>query len=66
MLPFGLRGDNLGPHSLQATTTTSALENNADIAKFQEWLGHAVINTTQEYDRQVTRAPDSPTFNIDY
>ena len=30
-------------HSLRATATTNALENAADIAKVQEWLGHASI-----------------------
>jgi site-specific recombinase XerD len=66
MLPLGLAGDNLGPHALRTTAATCALENNADIAKVQEWLGHANINTTRVYDRRVTRSPDSPTFKIVY
>ena len=66
MLPLGLSGDNMGPHSLRATAATCALENQADIAKVQEWLGHANITTTRVYDRRVTRSPDSPTFKINY
>jgi site-specific recombinase XerD len=66
MLPLGIQGDNLGPHSLRATAATCALENQADIAKVQEWLGHANINTTRVYDRRETRAPDSPTFKVAY
>ena len=66
MKPLGITGDNLGPHSLRATATTCALENQADIAKVQEWLGHANINTTRVFDRRETRAPDSPTFKVTY
>jgi site-specific recombinase XerD len=66
MKPLGITGDNLGPHSLRATAATCALENQADIAKVQEWLGHANINTTRVYDRRETRAPDSPTFKVTY
>jgi integrase/recombinase XerD len=66
MLPLGLCGDNMGPHALRATAATCALENQADIAKVQEWLGHANITTTRVYDRRVTRSPDSPTFKINY
>ena len=66
MRPLGITGDNMGPHALRATAATCALENHADIAKVQEWLGHANINTTRVYDRRVTRAPDSPTFKVVY
>nr|WP_295768086.1 tyrosine-type recombinase/integrase [Rhodoferax sp.] len=66
MDPLGIKGDNLGPHALRATAATCALENQADIAKVQEWLGHANINTTRVYDRRETRAQDSPTFSIVY
>lgn len=66
LIPLGLVGDNLGPHALRATAATCALENQADIAKVQEWLGHSNINTTRVYDRRVTRTPDSPTFKVAY
>lgn len=66
MLPLGLSGDNMGPHALRATAATCALENQADIGKVQEWLGHANITTTRVYDRRITRSPDSPTFKINY
>ena len=34
-------------HSLRATAATNALDHEADIAKVQEWLGHANISTTR-------------------
>ena len=66
MLPLGITGENMGPHALRATAATCALENHADIAKVQEWLGHSNINTTRVYDRRETRTPDSPTFKVIY
>lgn len=56
----------VGPHSLRATAATNALEHEADIAKVQEWLGHANIATTRMYDRRRTVAEQSPTFKIQY
>ena len=53
-------------HSLRATAATNALENQADIAKVQEWLGHANVSTTRLYDRRNTRPEDSPTFRVIY
>ena len=49
-------------HSLRATAATNALSHEADIAKVQEWLGHANVSTTRLYDRRKTRPEDSPTF----
>jgi integrase/recombinase XerD len=63
---LGISGDNMGPHALRATAATSALENNADIAKVQEWLGHASISTTRVYDRRTSKPQDSPTFRVAY
>ena len=53
-------------HSMRATAATNALQNNADITKVQEWLGHSSIATTWLYDRRTTRPEDSPTFQIKY
>jgi len=41
-------------HSLRATAATNALENDSDIAKVQQWLGHANISTTRLYDKRKT------------
>jgi site-specific recombinase XerD len=56
----------IGAHSLRTTAATNALENNADIVKVQEWLGHVNITTTRLYDRRKTRPEDSPTFKVSY
>ncbi|AIV50269.1 tyrosine-type recombinase/integrase [Burkholderia pseudomallei] len=58
--------DGLGVHGLRATAATNALEHEADIAKVQEWLGHANISTTRLYDRRQSRPEDSPTFKVAY
>lgn len=58
--------DGFGPHALRATAATNALEHDADIAKVQQWLGHANISTTRVYDRRQMRAEDSPTFKVAY
>jgi integrase/recombinase XerD len=59
-------GFEIGAHSLRATAATNALDHQADIAKVQEWLGHANIATTRLYDRRKTRPEDSPTFKVVY
>ena len=66
MTQVGICGDNMGPHALRATAATNALEHQADIAKVQEWLGHASIGTTRVYDRRGSRPEDSPTFKVAY
>ena len=53
-------------HSLRATAATNALSHDSDIAKVQEWLGHADISTTRLYDRRKMKPEDSPTFRIKY
>ncbi|EGF31631.1 Phage integrase [Oxalobacteraceae bacterium IMCC9480] len=63
-LKFDIAG--FGPHALRATAATNALDHGADIAKVQEWLGHANIATTRIYDRRTTRPEDSPTFKVSY
>jgi site-specific recombinase XerD len=59
-------GFEIGAHSLRATAATNALDHQADIAKVQEWLGHASISTTRIYDHRKNRPEDSPTFKISY
>jgi site-specific recombinase XerD len=64
----GISADAIGVcvHSMRATAATNALSNEADIAKVQEWLGHANVSTTRLYDRRKTRPEDSPTFHVKY
>ena len=59
-------GFEVGAHALRATAATNALDHQADIAKVQEWLGHANIATTRIYDHRRTRPEDSPTFKVTY
>ena len=53
-------------HALRATAATNALEHDADIARVQDWLGHANVSTTRLYDRRTRRPEDSPTFRVSY
>ncbi len=59
-------GFEIGAHALRATAATNALDHQADIAKVQEWLGHANIATTRIYDHRRTRPEESPTFKVSY
>jgi len=59
-------GLKIGAHALRATAATNALDHDADIAKVQEWLGHAIIATTRMYDRRRSKPEDSPTFKVSY
>jgi integrase/recombinase XerD len=61
-----LLGFEIGAHALRATAATNALDHQADIAKVQEWLGHANISSTRIYDHRRTRPEDSPTFKVAY
>ena len=56
----------LRPHGLRATAATNSLSHEADIAKVQEWLGHANVSTTRLYDHRKTRPEGSPTFRVRY
>lgn len=51
-------------HSMRATAATNALSNAAEIARVQEWLGHANISTTRLYDRRKSKPEESPTFHV--
>ena len=62
----GIAVERFGPHAARATAATNALDAGADIAKVQEWLGHANISTTRVYDHRKTRPEDSPVFKVKY
>lgn len=62
----GLPVNACRPHSLRATAATNALEHGADIAKVQDWLGHANPATTRLYDKRNDRPEESPSFLIQY
>ena len=62
----GIEAAGLGVHGLRATAATHALEHEADIAKVQQWLGHANISTMRIYDRRASRPEDSPTYKVRY
>lgn len=63
---LGLDPNAVCVHGLRATAATNALDHEADIAKVQEWLGHASISTTRLYDRRKSKPEDSPTFKVNY
>jgi integrase/recombinase XerD len=65
-LALGLDASAVCVHGLRATAATNALDHEADIAKVQEWLGHASISTTRLYDRRKMKPEDSPTFKVSY
>ena len=52
---IGSQINGLCVHSLRATAATNALSHEDDIAKVQEWLGHANVSTTRLYDRRKTK-----------
>jgi integrase len=45
-------GVEIGAHVLRATAATNALEHEADIAKVQEWLGHAKLSNHEHRSEQ--------------
>ncbi len=51
---------------MRATAITNALENDADLERVQDWVGHANIATTRMCERRQQRAEDSPTFKVAY
>jgi Phage integrase family len=53
-------------HSLRATAVMNALAHNADIAKVQEWLGHANVSTMRIYHKRRSQPEESPTFKVEY
>lgn len=57
-------GFEIGVHALRAPAATNALDHESDIAREQEWLGHANIATTRIHDRRRTRPEDHPTFEV--
>ena len=63
---IGIDPRGICPHALRATAATNALVHGADIARVQQWLGHAKADTTRLYDKRKNRAEDSPTFKVAY
>jgi len=49
-------GFEIGAHALRATAATNALDHQADIAKVQEWLGHA----KHQHDADLRSPPLAP------
>ena len=43
----GIDPRGICPHALRATAATHALDYGADIARVQQWLGHAKADTTR-------------------
>ena len=66
MKKSGIYFEGVCPHSLRATAATNALENDSDIARVQQWLGHASISTTRLYDKRESKPEDSPTLKVSY
>jgi site-specific recombinase XerD len=63
---IGIDPRSICPHALRATAATNALDHGADIARVQQWLGHAKTDTTRLYDKRKSRPEDSPTFKVEY
>jgi hypothetical protein len=59
-----LRIEGKGDKVCYIEAATNAMENKADIAKVQIWLGHADISTTRMYNKRQARPEDSPTFKV--
>jgi integrase len=56
----------IGAHALRATAATNALDHQADIAKVQEWLGHANTLPPGSMTTPKTQPEDSSTFKVSY
>ena len=65
-LAAGIDIRSVSNHAMRATAATNALSHAADIAKVQEWLGHANVSTTRLYDRRKSKPEDSPTLRVRY
>ena len=62
----GIHFQGLSPHVLRATAATTALDRGADIARVQDWLGHANVSTTRLCDKRQRRPEESPTYRVKY
>ncbi len=62
----GIHFQGLSPHALRAIEATTALDRGADIARVQDWLGHANVSTTRLYDKRERRPEESPTYKVEY
>ena len=53
-------------HALRATAATNVLEQEADIARVQDRLGHANGGTTRHYGRRERCPEDGPMFRVSF
>ncbi len=60
---MGLSG--VTPHSARATFITQALENKCPIEAVQKTVGHALIKTTQMYDKRDLNYRESASFAVE-
>ena len=59
---LGVGVDRIGPHFARTTAAMNALDEGADTAKVQEWLGDANVSTKRVYGHRKTRPDESPVF----
>jgi len=50
---------------MRPTAAATAPSNEADIAKVQEWLGHAYVSATRFYDRRKSKPEGQPDISCE-
>ena len=61
-LGVGVGVGRIGPHFARTMAAMNALDEGADTAKVQEWLGDANVSTKRVYGHRKTRPDESPVF----